>query len=326
MLTTTDPGGRTDEAVEPLMGRRFARRSLPETGLIAAGLLRSARPEQWCKNLLVVVLPIAAGAWTLPAVGRVALSFLTFTFAASGTYLLNDVVDRHADAAHPRKQHRPVASGQVPPAVAVGAGIGLIVTGLALPVVLGPGSPAVSDPLTVTVGGYLLLSSLYNIGGKHVPHLELAMVVAFFGLRTAGGAVAVGVALEPQLLGAVMATALALVAGKRLAERRDQGDDGGTRRVLRHYSPGYLDAVRTAAVAAAILAYGSWALAAAVRTGEVLLVGSILPVVVGFRRYSTLVAGGHGERPERIVWADRPLLATIVLAATSFGMGVPALG
>src|SRR4029079_17002918 len=79
-----------------------------------ASVAASARPAQWVKNL-VVALPFLFGAalssprgWWLSAPGVV-----VFSAVASGIYIVNDVVDRERDRAHPVKRHRPLASGQL---------------------------------------------------------------------------------------------------------------------------------------------------------------------------------------------------------------------
>ena len=72
------------------------------------------RPRQWTKNALVFVAPAAAGV----LVHRVDLlhtlaAFGIFCAAASGVYLVNDVIDAGADRSHPVKRHRPIARGAV---------------------------------------------------------------------------------------------------------------------------------------------------------------------------------------------------------------------
>ena len=100
-------------------------RPRPTRRLLAlpGGLVRTARPRQWVKNLLVVAAPAAAGRLTSPhVIAQLALVFLLFTAAASAVYLINDARDAEADRAHPDKCHRPVAAGQVPVAAAYAAG------------------------------------------------------------------------------------------------------------------------------------------------------------------------------------------------------------
>ena len=80
----------------------------------AAGAVRTARPRQWIKNLLVFAAPGAAGVLTHGTVlGRSLVAFAIFCLAASATYFMNDAFDRDVDRLHPDKRHRPVAAGVV---------------------------------------------------------------------------------------------------------------------------------------------------------------------------------------------------------------------
>src|SRR5687767_6173993 len=82
---------------------------------LAAGLVRTARPRQWIKNVLLFAAPFGAGVITeVDPLARTLLAFVLFCAAASGGYLLNDALDVHADRRHDRKRHRPIAAGDVP--------------------------------------------------------------------------------------------------------------------------------------------------------------------------------------------------------------------
>ncbi|MDO8349142.1 MAG: UbiA family prenyltransferase, partial [Planctomycetota bacterium] len=85
--------------------------------------LEALRPHQWVKNLLVLTPLLFTtkdkvgleidhfrdGASWISAL----LAFAAFCLAASSIYLLNDLVDREEDAHHPKKRHRPIASGRL---------------------------------------------------------------------------------------------------------------------------------------------------------------------------------------------------------------------
>ena len=85
-------------------------------------LAKALRPQQWIKNGLVF-LPFVFSvkvAWSpsnfdpVPdMLLKLALLFVAFCALSSATYLLNDLMDRHADREHPVKRNRPIASGQV---------------------------------------------------------------------------------------------------------------------------------------------------------------------------------------------------------------------
>src|SRR4051794_38335519 len=105
----------------------------PAVRTVAWGLVRSARPHQWIKNVLVFAAPGAAGVLTQrdPLVKSL-LAFAVFCLAASGTYLLNDAIDREADRLHPKKRHRPIAAGTVTIAQAGVASAILLIAALGL--------------------------------------------------------------------------------------------------------------------------------------------------------------------------------------------------
>src|SRR5262245_17681082 len=104
---------------QPVAPATVVRPALP---VVARGLLVAMRPSQWAKNLLVLAAPAAAGVLRDEGVlADTAVAFVAFSLVASAGYLINDVVDLSADRAHPRKQRRPVASGAVPPRVAIAA-------------------------------------------------------------------------------------------------------------------------------------------------------------------------------------------------------------
>ena len=87
---------------------------------LARALLRTARPTQWAKNVLVFAAPGAAGVLTHGDVlADSIMALVAFCLAASGTYFLNDVADVEADRRHPTKRLRPIAAGEVPLRLAV---------------------------------------------------------------------------------------------------------------------------------------------------------------------------------------------------------------
>src|SRR5262245_25220086 len=85
-----------------------------EEGGLAAWL-RALRVHQWLKNLLLFVPLLTAltffDGWKLLTT---AIAFFAFSFAASASYILNDLWDLENDRAHPRKRLRPFASGRIP--------------------------------------------------------------------------------------------------------------------------------------------------------------------------------------------------------------------
>src|SRR4051812_310198 len=119
------------EQVE-LRGVTHADPAAPKMSLFG-GLIRTARPRQWSKNVLVFAAPGAAGVLGTPSdLIKTLIAFGCFCLAASGTYFLNDAADVDSDRRHPTKQRRPVAAGVVSVATARVVGIVLVLAAIAL--------------------------------------------------------------------------------------------------------------------------------------------------------------------------------------------------
>ena len=126
-------------------------------------LLRTARPKQWLKNLLVFAAPGAAGVLDQPReLVLTLITFVAFCAAASGIYFWNDIFDVESDRRHPTKRTRPIAAGELSIGAARAAGVVLPVVALGL------------HP-----GGQLLLQFLFRrrmprIVGEVVPFERIA--------------------------------------------------------------------------------------------------------------------------------------------------------
>lgn len=283
---------------------------------MASGLLAAGRPRQWVKNVLVLAAPAAAGVLDVTSTWpNVLVALGAFVSASAGTYLLNDVADREADASHPVKRHRPVAAGIVPVRVAVIVGVALLLAALTGPL-------AFELPLVaLVIGVYLLTTGAYSLGLKRIALLELAIVSAGFVFRTIAGAVAVEVPVSRWFLIVVSAAALHLVATKRFAELRDRSHDH--RQVLADYDLDVLAEVRYASVAIALAGYLLWAFErSAELAGVPLFELSAVPFALAMFRYATAAHSGAGESPEEVVLGDRHLLVYTAAWAGLFLAGV----
>src|SRR5216684_750504 len=78
------------------------------------------RPRHWVKNGFVFLGFLFANAWHQPGMTeRVLLAAVSFSLVASGVYAFNDLLDREEDRNHPKKKHRPLASGSLSAASAI---------------------------------------------------------------------------------------------------------------------------------------------------------------------------------------------------------------
>ncbi|MGY1731884.1 decaprenyl-phosphate phosphoribosyltransferase [Geodermatophilus sp. SYSU D01045] len=286
-------------------------------GRVAAGVLRTMRPRQWTKNLLVLAAPLAAGTVLEPEVlGPTLLAFVLFCGAASGLYLLNDVRDVEQDRRHPHKRARPVAAGVVPVPVAAVAGCVLVAASLVTAAFLA--RPA----LTAVLACYVAISTAYSWGLKDQPVIDLAAVASGFVLRGVAGGAAAGIALSQWFILVAAFGALFMVAGKRYAELVALGEQAETRRTLRSYSPSYLRFVWSLSAGVACTTYGLWAFEMRAGDGVPWTTVSVAPFVLALLRYAVDVDRGSTGAPEEVVLRDRGLLLLGLVWAVTVGLGV----
>lgn len=204
---------------------------MPDRNLnrLSLGLL-ALRPEQWSKNLLLAVPCLLAQVWMQPGVPtRLALAFLAFSVAASGTYLINDLIDLEADRGHPAKRERPFASGLLPVAWGWVGGPLLVLAGLAI--AFGTSGAGFAWLLLV----YVLLSLAYSLELKRRLLLDVLVLAGLYTLRLLAGGAAVGVEVSSWLLAFSLFFFLSLAFAKRLAEL--ELPEVQTQRSPRPYTP-----------------------------------------------------------------------------------------
>lgn len=287
-------------------------------GTLAGGVLRSLRPKQWLKNLLVLAAPGAAGVLTEPDVlADVALAFAAFCMVSSATYIVNDVRDVEADRLHPRKRFRAIAAGTVPVRLALALAVLLLLGGFALAL-------AVRVELLIVVVSYIVLTTSYTLWLKHVEVVDIVAIASGFIMRAVAGGAAVDVPLSRWFIIVASFGSLFIVAGKRHGEHIDLDETRGeVRATLAGYSRDYLKYVWTMASGVTIAAYCLWAFEMAPRDSDVPLYElSIVPFVTFMLRYAQLLEAGHGEAPEDVVLGDRVLQTLAAVWIAVFGAGV----
>ncbi|WP_033292125.1 decaprenyl-phosphate phosphoribosyltransferase [Amycolatopsis jejuensis] len=275
------------------------------------GVIKTARPKQWVKNVLVFAAPFFAFS---KATNRTELvidaliAFVAFSLTASSVYLINDAVDVEADRAHPTKRNRPIAAGIVPVPVAYGAAVVFFLAGLAV-------SFTTDWRLAVVLAVYEAVQLGYCFGLKHQPVVDLAIVGSGFLMRSVAGGVAAGIAMSQWFLLVTAFGSLFMVAGKRYAEIMLFERTGAKiRSSLKKYSASYLRFVWATSAAILIMSYCLWAFEIRqVEHNSVWAVVSMVPFVIAVLRYAVDVDGGNAGAPDEIALRDRVLQ---VLGAT----------
>ena len=178
--------------------------------------LRALRPHQWTKNLLVFV-PLALTPEHVGDLGKqwtALLAFVALSLVASAGYVVNDLLDREADRAHPVKRQRPFASGALSAQWGVVLAAVLALLGAALAIAATP------PGYWVVIGAYLLLTFSYSLWLKRQLLLDVIVLAGLYTLRVIGGSQAVDIQLTPWLLAFSLFIFLSLAFAKRYSELR----------------------------------------------------------------------------------------------------------
>ncbi len=283
------------------------------------GIVRSLRPQQWMKNVLVFAAPVAAGVideWGY--LRNALLAFLAFCALASGVYLLNDSRDVEADRLHPTKRNRPIAAGIVPVRLAVVLGIAFMATGLAIGFL-------VDTNLGITLLSYIALQVAYTFWLKRLPVYDIVAVAAGFVLRAIAGATATSVPISEWFFIVTSFGALLMVGGKREGERSVLEEDAASfRATLGVYTATYLTYLRAVASGVVLVGYCLWTFETAGEdaAGSIWFQLSIVPFVLIILRYALVLETEDRRGPEEIVLGDRQLQVLGLVWAAVFAAGV----
>ncbi|QQR91112.1 MAG: UbiA prenyltransferase family protein [Myxococcales bacterium] len=272
--------------------------------------IKMLRPHQWVKNLFVFAPAFFAKQFFAPRTLLFAsLGFIAFCCAASSVYILNDLVDRSADRAHPVKKNRPIASGSIAVPVAVATMLALTLISFAIAI----GLPRLTGYCIV---GYLALNIAYSFFLKRIAYVDAFAIASGFELRVLAGAAAESIKASTYLLVVTMVLALFLALGKR-AHELSQGEPAYDRRaVLRHYSKRTLAILLYFAASSTIAVYLAYALDPETVSsfGTNLLPWTTVFVAIGVLRFVWLVNHGQSaESPTERMLSDWPFLTNIVL-------------
>jgi 4-hydroxybenzoate polyprenyltransferase len=267
--------------------------------------LKLARPKQWTKNGFVLAgVVFAEQAFQLPSLVAALLAFAAFCALSGAIYAANDALDVEEDRKHPRKCHRPVASGEISVGGAFVYASLLAAGGLAV-------CFAVSWGAGLAGLAYVVLQSAYTFGLKHFAILDVMIIAAGFVVRALAGAAAVMAPISPWLIVCTGLLALFLGFSKRRYEIASLGEDANyTRKNLADYSVPMLDEMMTVVVAATLIAYSLYTFTA---YEGVWMMFSIPFVIYGVFRYMLLVHRDGGDNPDVLLLKDRPLQVTLLL-------------
>lgn len=179
-------------------------------------ILKLIRPQQWLKNVFVMIPMFFGGSLLDPEdIRSSVLTFLAYSFIASSVYCFNDINDVEADRRHPVKCKRPLASGALPMGAAWALMALMFAAAAAMTALLG------DTARMLNVGGVLLIYYVMNLFYcaklKQYAIVDVCIVAFGFVLRVLAGGFATDI--EPSKWLVLMTFLLTLFLS--FAKRRD---------------------------------------------------------------------------------------------------------
>lgn len=279
-------------------------------------IIQLMRPHQYVKNLFIFLpLFFSSKITETDLLGNAFIAFMAFSISASAIYTLNDYHDIDEDRMHPRKKHRPIASGAISKPRALIIMLLLFLAGFAL-----------ITPLSVTaaviLAAYVIMNIAYTFYLKHIAILDVTSIAIGFVLRLWVGAAVVDIHLSMWIV--VMTFLLALFMA--LAKRRDDVliylDTGEKmRKVIGGYNLQFLDGAMMIMASVVIVAYTTYTTSPEVveRVQNEYLYLTALFVILGILRYLQIafVEKDSGS-PTRIVLTDHFMQLTLLAWIVAF--------
>lgn len=274
-----------------------------------AKYLKLMRVHHYVKNLLVFAALACSGRmFDFEKLGIAAAAFLAFCMVSSAVYIINDICDREKDAKHPTKCKRPIAAGTVSVKAAC------VLTALLLIIAAVCNSFAFHLSSTALLLGYLVLNLAYSFRLKHIPIVDVAILVAGFLIRIVYGAIVTDITISAWLYLTVIASAFYFALGKRRNELRQTGDDE-TRPVLKAYPMKFLDMNMGMCLTLTNVFYALWSIdektTASYQTEHLFFTVPIVLLIT--MKYSLDIEGDSDGDPVEVLLHDKLLLSLVIL-------------
>ncbi len=283
---------------------------------ITAGLIKSLRPKQWTKNLIVyfALFFTINETWNASDMSdlidmfiKASVTFLLFCVLSSGIYIINDLFDAESDRHHPIKKMRPIASGKLPIFIAWPVSIIMIFIGISMSFYL-------NHSLMFVSVIYVLSSILYSSIFRHVFILDVMLISTGFILRAVAGAVVLSVPISPWLYACTGLGALLIALCKRKSELLNSANINFVqRKTLSQYKTSLLDMFISIVAPSTLITYTLYTFTSPNLPSNHAMILTVPIVIYGLFRYLYLVHVRHeGENPEDILVSDVPLMLSIL--------------
>lgn len=270
------------------------------------GLVWELRPWQWYKQSMVVLGIVFSGRlFDVSAVVQTLLTFCAFSMVAGAVYVFNDINDVEQDRKHPKKRHRPIASGTVsiPVAAVFGGFVGIV--GLWL-------GYYVDVFVLAILLVYVINNIFYNLGLKNILFVDILVIAIGFVLRALAGVYAIqtGISLpSPWLIVCTLLAALLLGLGKRYQELKHPMSDD-TRTSLKRYDAQVTDRLLIIVISTLLMAYSLYTFNG---TNQLMMLTLPFAYFATFRFYHLIYLDDEARAVERMILSDSLFITNLTL-------------
>ena len=274
--------------------------------------LKLIRVKHWLKNGLVF-LPIffSINIFHLNYLLTTIIAFFVFSLSSSIVYVINDINDIEKDRKHPIKKNRPLASGAISVKNAYITIVVISLLALSMISVIYINTHNIYTIIIPLI--YIIMNILYSKWLKHVPIVDVAILVLGFLLRVMYGGVAIAVEVSKWLYLMIIFGSFYLGFGKRRNEIIKNGEK--SRKVLELYNKEFLDKNMYVALTLAIVSYTLWCVdpTTIARIGNDYIFWTIPILIILLQLYSLNIEGNSHGDPIEVILSDKVLMATIAI-------------
>ena len=286
-------------------------------------IIEALRPSQWVKNMALFASILLNGQlFNIELFTKTFVGFIVFCCLSSAAYLVNDIADVEKDRLHPVKKNRPIARGDVNRSLAINVAIFLIFFGLAI-------STFINFSFFILSTTFIILQFSYSYILKKKAIFDILGIALFFIIRAYAGEIATGYHLPIWIMLSVIFLSLFIASGKRRSEFINTGSK--TRAALKGYGRSLLSFYTNMFAVSTLITYSmfTWfedTIPIDGRIHKFLLeyipnalnrkwyMVTLFPVIFGIMRYGQIIFEmQEGERPEKVITTDIPLLFSIFL-------------
>ena len=182
-------------------------------------IIKLLRARHWLKNILIIVpCFFSVFKFNYDVIVNLLLGIGCFCLISSAVYIFNDICDVMADKKHLIKRNRPIAVGIISKKEGYIIILILLIISVSIHVIFIRNLYALLFLIL-----YFVLNILYSIKVKHIPILDIIVLVSGFIIRVLYGAFISNVVISKWLYLTIMSVSFFMVFGKRRNEIIKQG-------------------------------------------------------------------------------------------------------